>query len=34
MPNNFTVKQEIMKINYDNLYIGYFGITKTIELIC
>ena len=33
MPNDPTVKQEIMKINYNDLHMGYFGVTKTMELI-
>ena len=33
MPNDPAVKQEIMKMNYNNLHAGHFRVTKTIELI-
>ena len=34
MPNDPTVKQEIMKMNHDDLYAGHFRVAKTMELIC
>jgi hypothetical protein len=28
-----TIKQEVIKTNYDDLYIGYFGATWIIKLV-
>ena len=33
VPNDPVVKQEIMKMNHDDLHAGYFGVPKTMELI-
>ena len=34
MPKDMAVRQEIMKINYDNLYSRHFSVARTTELIC
>jgi len=33
MPKDLTVQQEIIRMNYNDLYTGHFGVTRIIVLI-